>query len=340
MDTTARRTEIVTRLQSAPHRSGFTLVEMLTVVAIIAILASLSLPAINAARAASRKQACANNLRQFGISLMSRAGAHGALTTGAMDWQHDGAVTEVGWVADLVKMEAPVGEMLCPANTYRISEAYNQLLSVNTGALNSCLNYLGDPPQTAPDGTLLMGACRQIHVAGLAPGSEPRRQLVEQDVYEKFFNTNYTASWFLVRTAPVLDASGNLKLSQAGCGTDIRSRNATRGPLTLQQIDSARAPASTIPLLGDGAPSDNLLQPIGEAAAGEMVVASFTGGPVLRSTLRPPVLCRDSPRGTQRLVGRLEPGSPAGLPPVCRGPPRHLQHLVRRRRSAGCRRQQ
>jgi prepilin-type processing-associated H-X9-DG protein len=186
--------------------------------------------------------------------------------------------------------------MLCPANTFRISEAYNQLLSVNTTAFDSCLNYLGNPPQSAPDGTLLMNACRQIHTTGLAPGSEPRRDLVQREVFDKFFNTNYTASWFLVRGGPVLDASGNLRPARATCGTDPRSRNATNGPLTLQQIDSARAPASTIPLLGDGAPAGNLLQPIGENTAGDMVVASFTGGPVLRSTLQPPVFAPGTPR--------------------------------------------
>ncbi|MHB8968925.1 MAG: DUF1559 family PulG-like putative transporter [Pirellulaceae bacterium] len=296
MYTTASNVRNVSRLSRRHHRPGFTLVEMLTVIAIIGILVGLALPAINAARAASRKQACANNLRQFGIGLMSRAGRNAALCSGASDWQRDGAVTEIGWVADLVKMESPVGQMLCPANPQRISETYNQLLSFNTAAFNSCLNYLGSPSQTAPDGTLLMNACRQIHTAGLLPESEPRRVFVEREVYDKFFNTNYTASWFLVRSGAVLDASGNLKPSNAACGTDIRSRNNTTGPLTLRQIDSARTPASLIPLLGDGAPTGNLLQPIGENAAGDMVVASFTGGPVLRTTLQAPAFAPGTPR--------------------------------------------
>lgn len=278
------------------RRDAFTLVEMLTVIAIISILAALALPAINVARAAARKSTCANNLRQLGIGLQSRAGRGGALTTGAMDWQRDGAVTEVGWVADLVRMESPVGEMLCPSNPHRISEVYNQLLSLDTATFNACLNYLGNPAQTAPDGTAIVNPCRQIHMAGLSPGSEPRRQLVERDVYDKLFNTNYTASWFLVRSAPLLDESGNLRQYYTDCGVDIRSRNCTGGPLTLNQIDSARAPASTIPLLGDGAPAGNLLEAIGPHAAGELVVASFTGGPVLRTTMRPPVFAPGTPR--------------------------------------------
>jgi len=281
---------------SAVRRAGFTLVEMLTVIAIIGILAALALPAINAARAAARKSSCANNLRQIGIGLQSHASHYGALCTGAMDWQRDGAVTEVGWVADLVRMECPVGEMLCAANQHRVTEAYNQLLSLNTSGLDACVNYLGTPAQTAPDGTLIVNPCREIATAALAPGSEQRRQLVEREVYDRFFNTNYTASWFLVRSAPLLDGSGNLRQYDAACGGGIQSRNCTGGPLKLSHVDGARAPASTIPLMGDGAPTGNLLQPIGAQAAGEMVVASFTGGPVSRSTMQTPVFAPGTPR--------------------------------------------
>jgi prepilin-type N-terminal cleavage/methylation domain-containing protein/prepilin-type processing-associated H-X9-DG protein len=277
-------------------RTGFTLVELLTVVAIIGVLVGLTLPAINAARAASRKSGCANNLRQFGIGLMSNATRNGSLCSGAMNWQRDGAVTEVGWVADLVKIESPVGTMLCPSNPYQITEAYNQLLSLDTATFDACLSYLGSPPQTLPDGSLLMNPCREIDASGLGAGTEARRLLVEQQVYEKFFNTNYTASWYLARTAPLLDASGNLREAKAGCGVDLRSRNSTAGPLSLPAVDSARAPAGIIPLLADGAPVGNLLQRIGPHDAGDMVVASLTRGPVLRATMQPPAFPVGTPR--------------------------------------------
>lgn len=51
------------------HRRGFTLVELLTVVAVIAILASLILSAVAGARKRSRQTFCGNNLRQVALAV-------------------------------------------------------------------------------------------------------------------------------------------------------------------------------------------------------------------------------------------------------------------------------
>lgn len=52
-----------------PARAGFTLVELLTVIAVVGILAAILIPVVGSVRESARKTECASNLRQMGVSL-------------------------------------------------------------------------------------------------------------------------------------------------------------------------------------------------------------------------------------------------------------------------------
>jgi prepilin-type N-terminal cleavage/methylation domain-containing protein len=70
----------MTNKQARPSR-GFTLVELLVVIAIIGVLVALLLPAVQAAREASRRSQCLSNLRQIAIACHNFQTAKGAFPT-------------------------------------------------------------------------------------------------------------------------------------------------------------------------------------------------------------------------------------------------------------------
>jgi len=79
-------------------RGGFTLIELLVVIGIIGLLIALLLPAIQAAREASRRSQCANHLRQIGVALQTYESSHRSLPSGYLSqFAADGTDTGPGW---------------------------------------------------------------------------------------------------------------------------------------------------------------------------------------------------------------------------------------------------
>ncbi|MCA9188135.1 MAG: DUF1559 domain-containing protein [Pirellulaceae bacterium] len=67
------------------QRAAMTLVELLVVLAVIVSLMALLLPAIQAAREASRRTACLNNLRQLGIAMTNYESQHIRFPVGCVE---------------------------------------------------------------------------------------------------------------------------------------------------------------------------------------------------------------------------------------------------------------
>ncbi len=109
-------------------RKGFTLVELLVVIAVVAILSSVLMPVFGRARAAARTTACVSNLRQIGQAFAMYAQDWDGNLPAAMPYA---AVAPAGraWMIALQPYVKDARIWVCPENTMPVpSYAYNTFL--------------------------------------------------------------------------------------------------------------------------------------------------------------------------------------------------------------------
>ena len=147
---------------------GFTLVELLTVTAVIGVLAGLTYPALSVALSRARETQCLNQLRQLGLGLQMYADAD---AMGRLPNSTDGRPPIAGrpvafWLMGLTNF-VPSAEALrvCPSDAAKRLRRRSGDLS-SSYLLNTCLDYV-----LGPDGQPLAGAqsCPQLDQLN-APG--------------------------------------------------------------------------------------------------------------------------------------------------------------------------
>lgn len=192
-----RSSQLPTTSPSRGRQPGFTVMELLIVVAVMGVLLALLLPAVQKARASARRAACQNKLRQISLAIHGFETSHGAFPAGKSRRSPVEAYDELSWLRQILpyaeqaavwslseralKVEPfpyfnpphePLGFAIplfaCPDDSrVSVPQSASQLNGAFAG-LTSCLGVMGSDYRSQ-DGSLVLG--KRIRFADITDGT-------------------------------------------------------------------------------------------------------------------------------------------------------------------------
>ncbi len=224
--------------------SGFTLIEVLVVIAIIGLVVAMLLPAVQAAREASRRARCQNNLKQLGLALMNYEAAIGAFPFGVGGTGVPGRVPRWSAQSQMLAYLEHVA-VYNAMNVNYLPWSFEPLGSANLTAVSTQIAVFLCPSDTdliADDGQMGHNSYRAC------AGTKPYNLAVDSP---DGTGRNDGAFWFQsgIRTAMLTDGTSNTAIFSERClGTFPKPD--PRGDYYLTDpspADCARADSATTP---------------------------------------------------------------------------------------------
>lgn len=152
------------------HRKGFTLVELIVVLAVIGVMVALLLPAIQQVRESARRVSCRNNLKQIGLAIHNYHDIHNCLPHAFIYSPPSSGVTGFwGWEVGLLPYleQQPLYFKLNPQGEPHVIGRYYQQHGVIIPGGETLLSVFRCPSSTLPPRASDLGpATLSPHVRG------------------------------------------------------------------------------------------------------------------------------------------------------------------------------